>query len=897
MSKMNRTLQVIKAGYHIENTRPVVDLFCREPEGSQKDDGVRVQVYGFRPYFYAPTTEVNELSGDDPIEDRYADITDSEGGYTTINEKPVTKLFTRFPRDVGNIRDDFEHYEADILFENRYVIDKEIKSGIELDLSGGEYDQLEGESLAGEVIQVEDEQVSPADTDIDPTVFTFDIEVDDRNGFPEAEDAEEEIVCISAHNSSTDEYTIWLYVAPDMHDSDSAADIDFQEYEPITDSFDVRLERFHDEEEMLRDFMSHVERTDPDVFTGWNFCSAEASSGFDFPYVVNRCWNLGLDPRRLARHHSQDPDFESGDDVGYIGPGGYSPDATGRVVMDLLNSYKRTLFTEEENYRLDDVGERKLGVGKERYPGKIGDLWERDPQQLLHYNLRDVEICVELNDQEDIINFWSEVSAFAGCGLSDAPIPGDVVDMYTLHGIDDLVLPSKPYGNSDEDYEGGAVFDPVKGLYENVAVLDLASLYPMSMLTMNASPETKVDPETYDGEMFRAPNGVYFRKEPAGLIKQLVDELIEERGSKKNFRSNAAEEFGTGSREYEKYDRQQGAVKRIMNSYYGVLGWTQFRLYDVDMGAAVTACGREVLNFTEEVVDRNGYEVLYGDTDSVMISLGSDVSKEEAIDVGMWLEEQINESYSEFAAEVLNATEDDRFELELEKLYRRYFQAGRKKRYAGHITWKEGLEVDDIDITGFEYKRSDTAALAKRVQKKTLGMAVRGHGIDEIREYLRDEWEALENGDLGWDEVGIPQGIGKELDNYKAPRANVKGAMLSNLILGTNYGDGSKPMFCYIGRVDASFWDRMDGQYATNYGGDPDNGNAYDLFKASIEDPSEDIGICYQYPDQVPEEFHYDVDKMGERLMENPIGRVIAALGMDWAEIRQGHQQSGLDQW
>ncbi len=64
--------------------------------------------------------------------------------------------------------------------------------------------------------------------------------------------------------------------------------------------------------------------------------------------------------------------------------------------------------------------------------------------------------------------------------------------------------------------------------------------------------------------------------------------------------------------------------------------------------------------------------------------------------------------------------DEHRFQIEFEKLYRRFFQAGKKKRYAGHIVWKEGKDVDDIDITGFEYKRSDIAQITKRVQKKVI---------------------------------------------------------------------------------------------------------------------------------------------------------------------------------
>jgi len=83
------------------------------------------------------------------------------------------------------------------------------------------------------------------------------------------------------------------------------------------------------------------------------------------------------------------------------------------------------------------------------------------------------------------------------------------------------------------------------------------------MVTINASPETKVDPDTFEGETFRAPNGTHFRREPDGIIREMVDELLSEREQKKDLRN----EHDPGTTEYEQYDRQQGAVKVIMNCF------------------------------------------------------------------------------------------------------------------------------------------------------------------------------------------------------------------------------------------------------------------------------------------------------------------------------------------
>ncbi|KPN30748.1 DNA polymerase [Halolamina pelagica] len=1072
---------------------------------------------------------------------------------------------------------------------------------------------------------------------------------------------------------------VWLFDAPD---AEVAAPEMLDEYEQIADSGSVDVRVFDEEPAMLDAFVEYIEETNPDVLTGWNF------EDFDMPYVLDRLemvdpsTEYDLDIDRLSRV----------DEVWRSDWGG--PDVKGRVVFDLLYGYKQIVIKELESFRLDAIGERELDVGKEHYSGDIGDLWEQDPEQLLEYNLRDVELCVEIDRKQSVIAFWDEVRSFVGCKLEDAPTAGDAVDMYVLHkAYGEFGLPSKGQQEAAEEFEGGAVFEPISGVKENVTVLDLKSLYPMSMATINSSPETKVDPEEYDGETYHAPDGTHFRKEPDGIMREMIDELLTEREEKKELR----DQHDPDSEAYERYDRQQGGVKVIMNcftpdtdvltpdgvrnirdlevgddvysldpdteemevksveethaypdyegelvdietskidfsvtpnhrmlvrknetngitedgysfveagdldratnyelphdwstehgddlgevdlvdyldgdyevwvrpevhghtfaaelgyypdtvlkndvgeegyvfdaeayaehreyiesvcersfvhresgrkwiprtfdgddfldllawyvtegnvytseekqfgeklrgsattiqiaqqpamadggdddhaaigdlldrmgfnyyadengyqftsrllgetlerlcgghsfekqlpefifglserqkrrfldtlvagdgdrqpnswryttssdrlrddvlrlcthlgltasygensgswriyvdegskntlrmhrsgststaddgvycvtvadnhsllagrngtfqfvgqSLYGVSGWDRFRLYDTEGAAAVTATGREVIEFTETASEEIGHEVAYGDTDSVMLSLGEQISKEEAIEQSFGIEEHINERYDDFARDELNA-ESHRFEIEFEKLYRRFFQAGKKKRYAGHIVWKEGKDVDDIDITGFEYKRSDIAPVTKRVQKAVIDMIVRGGELDDVKEYLHDEITTFEEGDADLEEVGIPGGIGKRLDAYDTDTAQVRGAKYANLLLGTNFQRGSKPKRLYLKKVHPEFWQRMENEH----GFDPQTDPLYREFK---RDP--DV-ICFEYAEEVPDEFEIDWPKMLDKTLKGPIERVIEALGLSWDEVKSGQEQTGLGQW
>ncbi|WP_222919523.1 DNA-directed DNA polymerase [Natrinema sp. SYSU A 869] len=857
----NLELAVMQVDYTIagygDEERPIMHVFGRTPDGTLE----HVQVVGFKPYFYAPTDTLDRAP-----EEQYDRLTGSreygEDGepYESIRGEKLTKIFGQTPRDVGQIRDDFEHYEADILFPNRFLIDKDVRSGIRVPERRADDDSL----------VVPHDEVEAVDVDADPRVNTFDIEVDDRSGFPE--DGEEPIVCLTSHDSYRDEYIMWLYEAP-IGDGEIPTEID--EYDPIEGEIDHEVRSFDEEEAMLEAFIEYIDETDPDILTGWNF------EDFDAPYFLDRLEELAGPDHEYDLSINQ---LSRVDEVWRSNWGG--PDIKGRIVFDLLYAYQRTVFSELDSYRLDAVGEVELGVGKERYAGDIGDLWEGDPTRLLEYNLRDVELCVELDRQQEIVAFWDEVRSFVGCKLEDAPTPGDAVDMYVLHeAYGRFALPSKGQQEAGEEYEGGAVFEPITGVKENVTVLDLKSLYPMCMTTINASPETRVDPNEYDGETFVAPTEpepTHFRKEPDGVMREMINELLAEREEKKSQRN----EYEPGTREYEQYDRQQGAVKVIMNSLYGVSGWEQFRLYDKDAASAITATGREVIEFTDTAAGELEYTVAYGDTDSVMLELGPDVSKEEALEQSFEIEEYINGRYDDFAREDLNA-EDHRFQIEFEKLYRRFFQAGKKKRYAGHITWKEGKDVNNVDIVGFEYQRSDIAPITKEVQHRVIEMIVREGDIEGAKEYVNGVIEDVLAGEISLEDIAIPGGIGKRLDNYDTDTAQVRGAKYANLLLGTNFQRGSKPKRLYLDRIDPSFFERLETEEGFDARTDP-------LYGAFKRDP--DV-ICFEYEDQIPEEFKVDYDKMLEKTLQGPIERILEALDISWDEVKNGQEQKGLDSY
>jgi len=171
--------------------------------------------------------------------------------------------------------------------------------------------------------------------------------------------------------------------------------------------------------------------------------------------------------------------------------------------------------------------------------------------------------------------------------------------------------------------------------------------------------------------------------------------------------------------------------------------------------------------------------------------------QEKTIETARMLEKMLNASYQDFAKSELHA-DTHYFSIKFEKIYARFFQAGKKKRYAGRLVWKEGKDADQIDIVGFETKRSDTPQITKAVQGKVMEMILAGVEYPEIKAYLGGIITKYRAGKYSLDEIGIPGGIGKSLDDYETDDAQVRGARYANKYLHTEFGKGSKPKRIYI---------------------------------------------------------------------------------------------------
>jgi DNA polymerase-2 len=309
---------------------------------------------------------------------------------------------------------------------------------------------------------------------------------------------------------------------------------------------------------------------------------------------------------------------------------------------------------------------------------------------------------------------------------------------------------------------GGTVLDSRAGIFGNVAVLDFKSLYPSIIRTFGIDPVAFTgagDPEP--GELV-APNGARFRRE-GGILPRVIERLWERRDRAK----------AEGDR------AMSMAAKLLMNSFYGVLGTNSCRFASAAIANAITSFGGEILRRTKREIEGLGHEVIYGDTDSVFVLTGA-AGATQAREVGERIRDHVNQRLAEWAREEHDV--ESRLELELEKIYRRFFLPnvrgggeGSKKRYAGD---RETGGEPELELVGLEAVRRDWPEAGRRFQTELLRRAFRAEDVDGyVFEFVR----SLRRGELDA-ELVYRKVLRKDPDEYvKASPPHVRAARRAGL--------------------------------------------------------------------------------------------------------------------
>ncbi|MCW8955949.1 MAG: DNA polymerase II, partial [Gammaproteobacteria bacterium] len=207
------------------------------------------------------------------------------------------------------------------------------------------------------------------------------------------------------------------------------------------------------------------------------------------------------------------------------------------------------------------------------------------------------------------------------------------------------------------------------------------------------------------------------------------------------------------------------AIKIIMNSFYGVLGTPGCRLHDARLSSSITLRGHELIKHTVELIEQEGYKVIYGDTDSVFVSLLQPLDNDQASQIGQQLVSKINTYWQQHLQKEYAI--ESYLEMEYETHFKRFFMPtvrgsdkGTKKRYAGIVS-NNGEE--HIIFKGLETVRTDWTLMARQFQQELYQIIFHDQPYED---YIRCIVDDLKQGKLD-QQLVYRKRLRQKLDDYQ----------------------------------------------------------------------------------------------------------------------------------
>ena len=675
---------LLDADYFTKGDKPVIRLFY-------KTDGKRVidEVDDFTPYFYArcgdnPDELVGELKGLNSV----SDVSVKKLVWNGMDSE-VLVVSTLHPKEVPRLREEVRNlpscvgvYEADIPFARRYLID----SGLTPMEDAGEADLI---------------------------IASVDIEVFCGRGEP---------------NPNRDPIIMISYA-------------DNKGYERVLTSKSIEgcqldyLEDCGSEQAMLKRFSDLVSERQVDILTGYN------SDNFDFPYIRERAdkhkirLSLGVDGStvRIERRG-----MNNGAKI------------TGRPHVDVYPVARKVLNI--PRYRLEDVYQAMFE--KEKFDIKVSEImeyWEsgkpEEFRKLAEYSLSDVQATLEL--ALEFLPLEYELSRVIKQPLYETSrtSSGQRVELLLMRKAFDqgILVPNRPSGDdfegrNSEAFTGAFVVDPKKGIHDNIVLFDFRSLYPSIIISHNVDPDTLSCSCCQDDEN-KSPVGHRFCTKKNGFIPGVLKNIISARVEIKE-KMNAEDD----ERMKRLYNVQQNALKLLANSMYGYYGFIRARWYCRECAESITAWGRDYIHKAMEHAEKAGFEVIYGDTDSVYITkTGQD--REKIVTEAKTFQDNVNRELPEA------------MDLEFEGFYPRGIFIT-KKRYA--LMDEQGK----LTIKGLETRRRDWCETAKDTQRQVLDALLKDRDPEKASTIVKDVVANIKSGGVPLTQLAINTQMTRSLGEY-----------------------------------------------------------------------------------------------------------------------------------
>lgn len=706
---------------------------------------------------------------------RYAYVIDGAGEFETINGLRVKKTgnWSKEAEQHGTV------FENDVPIATRVLIDKYFDS-----------DEPSGNHR----------------------IVFLDIEVEKAERHSTPQEAKNKITAIT--------YSMFgQYMSLVLDEAGKLEDVQRQVSLPESDRVvSVYIRRFDSEKEMLKAFITQWNIVKPTIISGWN------SENYDVPYLVNRIEKV------MGYNY-----VEMLSPIGIIEEHKFKDDETtfelaGISHFDYMLLYKKFTYNEESSYSLESISMKELKRGKFKYEGTLDDLLRDDIEGFIQYIVTDVELLNAMDAKLNLIEIARGI-----CHVGHVPYKEYLFSSKYLEGAaltyckrkNKIAIRINRASANNNPAEGALVKSPIPGLYKYIIDLDLTSLYPSIIRTLNISPETlfgkvlnwngdgwvssstsveyeiqffvplheqlmfgkkpnlKVDKANFKefidrNQLCIASNGTLFKNDKIGLLPDILATWFAERKRL----SGLAAEYGKArdTDKYKYYDQRQLIQKILLNSFYGVLLLPSFRFYNRDIGEAVTLTGQSVITKSMDVANafcnsklntKGADYICASDTDSMFLPVYKFINPENAA-----LEESVLVSRTlEFANDIqtkINEYYDEYskiyhnvnthfFNIKQEMIAESGFFLDVKKRYALKIINKKGVPVNEIEIKGLDVVRSSFPKIFRKFMRGLIVDVLERKEVDVLNASIAAFRDDYKNNDIT--NILIPSSV-KELSKF-----------------------------------------------------------------------------------------------------------------------------------
>ncbi|KAI8826187.1 DNA polymerase family B-domain-containing protein [Fimicolochytrium jonesii] len=659
----------------------------------------------------------------------------------------------------------------------------------------------------------------------------------------------------------------------------------------------TRIEVPRNERGLLGFLIAQIHRSDPDIIVGHNFID------FDLDVLLHRMQACNVEHwSKIGRlRRTKWPKLQTGAGGTADSTFGERQIASGRLLCDTYRASQDLIRS--KSYSLTQLAASQLNVDRpnidyEKIPtyfwdaGKLMEMIQHCQfdgylQAQLMFKLQILPLTKQLTNLAG--NLWARTMTGARAErneylllhefhdkkfvVPDKTLPGAKIVVDQLQEGDDQPEPAKKAGASARRkpaYAGGLVLEPKKGFYDKyVLLLDFNSLYPSIIQEYNIC-FTTVERGRNTGGLVLGDDqlpDVPDPELPKGILPKLLGTLVDRRRVVKNLmkdpRATPTELAG--------YDIRQKALKLTANSMYGCLGFSHSRFYAKPLAILITAKGREILQATVDLAEHEHLEVIYGDTDSIMIHTNTD-DLQQVKRIGNDFKKAVNKRYN-------------LLEIEMDGFFQRMLLLKKKKYAAVAVEEKGGQLVTTLETKGLDLVRRDWCGLSHDVSGYVLNQifsgASREEVIDNIHAHLRKVGLETRSGLIPIPKFVITKSLTKNPEEYadKNSQPHVQVALqMKAKGISARVGDTIPYVIC-IKDKDAT----GDGKSST-VNTAPTNLMAAKAYHP--DDVANDASLRIDFEWYLANQVHPPIARLCSPIEDTDAGRLADCLGLDPSKYR-----------